>query len=126
MSRIRIIKQLSVNLLIQSLVSLVQNGLEASPVGTPVEIHAELASTESLDLRVIDRGCGIDPDLLNQLGSPFFTTKGSGKGLGLFLARLFVQQVGGSMEIRSKKGQGTTLRLRLPLVPLHTHTLSSP
>lgn len=105
--------------LIQSLISLVQNGLEASPAGTPVEIQATLASSETLDLRVIDRGCGMDLDLLSRLGSPFFTTKGSGKGLGLFLARLFVQQVGGSMEIHSEKGRGTTLHLQLPLVPFH-------
>ncbi|MBL9166114.1 MAG: hypothetical protein JNN07_00065 [Verrucomicrobiales bacterium] len=106
--------------LIQSLVSLVQNGLEASSAGSTVEVRAAATSNDSLDLRVIDPGCGMDPDFLSRLGSPFFTTKGSGKGLGIFLVRLFVQQVGGSMEIDSEKGRGTTVRLRLPTVPLNT------
>jgi two-component system sensor histidine kinase RegB len=51
-------------------------------------------------------------------GEPFFTSKepGQGMGLGLYLAKLFVLQVGGSLDIHSEMGRGTQVNLRIPRV----------
>jgi two-component system sensor histidine kinase RegB len=65
---------------------------------------------------VSDRGPGISPDVLARVGEPFFTTKptGRGMGLGIFLARAVVERLGGQFAIRSVPGAGTTATLALP------------
>ena len=70
-------------------------------------------------LEVIDRGAGMPPDVLARAGEPFFTTKapGRGMGLGLFLARSLVESLGGSFELRSPPGTGTTVVAGLPDSP---------
>jgi two-component system sensor histidine kinase RegB len=57
-------------------------------------------------------------EILSKAGEPFFTTKipGEGMGLGLFLTQTLAAQLGGSLELRSKPGRGTTATLRLPII----------
>ena len=59
---------------------------------------------------------GIDEADLQHILDPFFTTKEKGTGLGLSVVYGIVEGMGGSLEIDSKKGRGTTVRIRLPLV----------
>ena len=56
-------------------------------------------------------------DVLNRVGDPFFTTKepGRGIGLGLFLSRNVISQLGGDLDFRSRPGVGTTATVSLPL-----------
>jgi two-component system sensor histidine kinase RegB len=56
------------------------------------------------------------PDVLARVGEPFFTTKptGKGMGLGIFLARAVIERLGGQFSIRSSPGAGTTATLSLP------------
>lgn len=63
---------------------------------------------------VRDNGRGISPDQLQSVFRPFFTTKRQGTGLGLSLSRRIVEQHGGSIEVRSKPGEGTEFTVRLP------------
>jgi signal transduction histidine kinase len=65
---------------------------------------------------VIDRGTGMTPEHLGRAGEPFFTTKpaGAGTGLGLFVARATIEQLGGSLALASTVGQGTTATIVLP------------
>jgi len=67
-------------------------------------------------LCVADTGCGMLPEVIARAFDPFFTTKplGQGTGLGLSMVYGFVQQSGGHVQINSKVGQGTTVRLYLP------------
>jgi signal transduction histidine kinase len=63
-----------------------------------------------------DTGAGMAPETLARAMEPFFTTRpsGAGKGLGLSIARRFARQAGGSLEMTSQPGEGTTVHLRLP------------
>jgi signal transduction histidine kinase len=68
-------------------------------------------------IEVSDTGVGILPEHLPRVSEPFFTTKeeGKGTGLGLAICRRIVQQHHGILEIESKVGEGTTVRVTLPI-----------
>ena len=65
-------------------------------------------------VEVSDTGGGIPADVLASVTEPFFTTRQEGTGLGLAIAKRYVEQNGGRLEITSRPGEGTTVRLRLP------------
>jgi PAS domain S-box-containing protein len=71
-------------------------------------------------ITVSDDGCGISEDLLDKVFGPFFTTKpvGEGTGLGLSIAHEIVREHGGSIELESSEGAGTTVTIRLPIGPI--------
>lgn len=87
---------------------------------------------DQIELAVADTGCGIAPELIDQIFQPFVTTKGAlggsttpGTGLGLAISYGIVQSHGGSISIQSKVGHGTTLFVRLPIVGEHPGSLGS-
>ena len=59
----------------------------------------------------------MDEEALARVFEPYFSTKSTGTGLGLPIARRNVELNGGTIEVESGKGQGTTVRVRLPVVP---------
>ncbi|MFQ5707873.1 MAG: sensor histidine kinase [bacterium] len=69
-----------------------------------------------IQIAITDTGAGIDETYLEKIFDPFFTTKDSGKGTGLGLAVCngILQTLKGKIEVRSKKGRGTTISIRLP------------
>ena len=70
----------------------------------------------TLTIGIEDDGHGMSPEVLARVDEPFFTTKppGHGFGLGVFLARSVVEQLGGALDISSVEEVGTTVTLRLP------------
>jgi two-component system, sensor histidine kinase RegB len=98
------------------LTALIRNALDASGDGRPISIAAEVADSK-VQFAVVDSGSGMSPDTLNRLGEPFFTTKapGKGMGLGIFLARVFAERLGGNLAFESEIGRGTRATLELPL-----------
>jgi two-component system sensor histidine kinase RegB len=100
----------------QALLSLVRNAFDASrdAPGSCVDVVV-VRSDGRLRVAVHDRGAGMPPDVLKHAGEPFFTTKepGRGLGLGLFLARVFAERLGGRIAIES--ADGTTVSLDLPV-----------
>ncbi len=67
-----------------------------------------------VELRISDSGTGIDPDLLDKIFEPYFTTKKDGTGLGLAVTWSIVDRHGGHISVSSRVGQGTTFRVLLP------------
>ena len=103
------------NQLQQVLVNLSLNACEAMPNGGTL-----LVSTACLDNQVVvevtDTGCGIKEEHLDRIFEPFFTTKPAGKGTGLGLSVSYgiVRQHGGTLEVESREGKGTTFTITLP------------
>ena len=98
----------------QAVANLVRNGLHASGTA-PVSLELHSAGAWS-SVTVADRGRGMAADELSRAGEPFFTTKGNqGMGLGLFVARTTVEQLGGSCTLTSTPGRGSVAELRLPV-----------
>jgi two-component system sensor kinase len=102
-----------------ALLNVINNAVDASAPGAVVRVDAALAQHESrsgVRIDVLDHGTGIASDVLVHVFDPFFTTKpvGQGTGLGLSLARQFVERHGGRLTIESELGKGTIVHLWLP------------
>ncbi|MBN2574416.1 MAG: PAS domain-containing sensor histidine kinase [Deltaproteobacteria bacterium] len=102
--------------LLQVLTNLVVNALQAMPNGGNLTIATAADARHAL-LVVEDTGVGIAKDVMDKLFLPFFTTKdvGGGTGLGLPVVHGIVTAHGGSIQVRSKVGQGARFEVRLPL-----------
>jgi len=70
-----------------------------------------------LELRVRDDGVGMSPEVLGRVGTPFFTTRTEGTGLGISQCQRLVGTVGGRFRIESEPGIGTTVTIALPTAP---------
>jgi two-component system NtrC family sensor kinase len=103
------------NQLQQVFVNLSLNACEAMPNGGTLLVST-LCEGGSVAVKVTDTGCGIKRAHLDQIFEPFFTTKpvGKGTGLGLSVTYGIVQQHGGSLEVQSEEGKGTTFTILLP------------
>jgi signal transduction histidine kinase len=100
----------------EALFNLVANAVEATPAKG--EVTARVAARDGLvEVTIRDTGRGMPPEVLARLGTPFFTTRAEGTGLGVLLARSVFTQHGGTLELSSVLGQGTTATCRLPLTP---------
>ncbi len=101
----------------QALRGLLKNALDASAGSEGVQLEVS-AEEERLILHVRDEGRGMSPEILEQAENPFFTTKeaGQGMGMGLLLTRTVLERLGGTMELASEMGVGTSVRLTLPLM----------
>lgn len=113
--------------LVQVFLNLARNALEAMPeraggtltiaTGLRMDHRVEHGGERlaSVAVEVSDTGGGIPEAVREQVMTPFFTTRATGTGLGLPLARHFVALHGGSLQLESREGQGTTVRVLLPL-----------
>lgn len=97
----------------QALLNLVLNALEATPAGGHVVVRAS-GERRRFVVEVIDDGEGMSPDVKDKALTPFFTTREEGTGLGLALVRRIVEQHGGSVDLSSRPGGGTTVTLVFP------------
>jgi len=104
---------------VESIVTnLLLNAREA--ITPPGRISLEVTTQgDWLCIRVADTGCGMTPEFIAQkLFKPFQTTKKDGLGIGMFQVRTLVEAHGGRLEVQSRPGQGTVIRVWLPLIPV--------
>jgi signal transduction histidine kinase len=101
----------------QIILNLVNNAFQAIDDGCFLDVRAEMVGPEQVRLSIRDNGCGISEDHLNKVFEPFFTTKkeGQGTGLGLSITYGLVQKLHGNITVQSKRGQGTTFVVTLPV-----------
>ncbi len=109
----------------QAVLNLAVNAREAMPEGG--RLHFRVHRTRQDGGRVVvvevqDAGRGIPEEVRDRIFEPFFTTKANGTGLGLYTVRSIVEGHGGTVQVDSKAGQGTTVRLVLPALPLGSKT----
>ncbi len=93
--------------------NLLLNAVQASPAGGAVTVKTRPAGGK-VEIAVIDRGSGIDPEQRENIFNPFFTTKADGVGLGLAIVSKIIDEHGGQIEVESEPGQGSIFRLSLP------------
>jgi two-component system, NtrC family, nitrogen regulation sensor histidine kinase NtrY len=100
-------------LLEQALINLVKNAVEAvTEVPRPrITLTAELKTMGQVRIAISDNGCGISPENLENIFIPFFTTKRGGSGIGMSIVRQIVKLNGGSINVISAPGTGTTVNL---------------
>ena len=105
------------NQLSQVLMNLLLNAAQATPEGGRITVFAErVPSADRVEIRIVDTGCGIPPEVLPHVFEPFFTTKrGKGTGLGLSISQTYVRSHDGEIQIESIPNRGTTVTIMLPL-----------
>ncbi len=111
----------------QILVNLLSNAIKYTEEGS-VTLAVRPADDGGVELAVTDTGIGIDPDHLERVFEPFWqaespnTRKAGGTGLGLSVNQRLVALLGGSMEVESRLGEGSTFTVRLPPEPPRTQS----
>ncbi|WP_216829764.1 sensor histidine kinase [Alkalihalobacterium elongatum] len=96
----------------QVLINLIKNAIEVMDSGV-ITIEVSL-SEDKLIIMVADNGPGIPADRLHKIGEPFYSTKEKGTGLGLLTSFKIIEHHKGSMQVKSKVGEGTTFIVTLP------------
>ena len=106
----------------RTLTNVIENALHAMPgrgTLTVTSRTSHVASRESqaasLVVEITDTGVGMDQDALKKIFEPYFSTKATGTGLGLTIAKRNVELLGGTIDVTSERGAGTTVTITLPL-----------
>ncbi|HKG21195.1 MAG TPA: ATP-binding protein [Blastocatellia bacterium] len=94
--------------------NLIINAIEACEPGGTVKVKTSKNGDNSLLVEIADDGSGMDPETLRRLFEPFYTTKSTGTGLGMAIARKIAELHRGDLKIRSKLSVGTVASVRLP------------
>ena len=122
---VRIVKQIDHNLPVfygnpsafrEIFLNLFLNAVQAVSKSGVIQISVRYKSMDrTIEIRVSDTGAGIQPEYLNQVFNPFFTTRQEGTGLGLFVTQQIVHRYNGSIHVESKVGEGTIVIVELPI-----------
>ena len=98
-----------------ALLNIVINAVQAMPEGGQLMVKLEASSPEWVTVSFTDTGAGIPGKELAKVFEPLFTTKAKGIGLGLALTRTLVEGHGGTIEVQSEVGKGSTFTVKLPV-----------
>lgn len=99
----------------QCLLNLYLNAIQAMDKGGVLSVRSLKGSNQNIRVEIEDTGKGINPDDLNKIFDPYFTTKTSGTGLGLAIVHRTIESHQGSIKVRSAPGRGTIFTISLPV-----------
>lgn len=109
--------RLDANILKQILLNIIMNALQAmEDGGGKLLVETAAAGNDHACFTIADNGPGIQPEMINRIFDRYFTTKkpGEGTGLGLFVTKSLIENMGGKIEVASRGGGGTTFTITLP------------
>lgn len=98
----------------QVLINIIKNGIEAMKNHGRLEIKAYSENQQAI-INISDNGEGMTKEQLSKVGTPFYSTKDKGTGVGLTICFQIISQLKGSIEVKSEPGIGTTFVIKLPL-----------
>jgi signal transduction histidine kinase len=101
----------------RALTNVIENALHAMPGSGKLTIAANADGQDghhSVNVQIRDTGVGMDADALAKIFEPYFSTKASGTGLGLTIAKRNVELNGGTISVASERGVGTAVTITLP------------
>ena len=99
-----------------ALINLMVNALEACKGLPKLRLGVDCTSGSYVDIVLQDNGAGVSGEVLEHVFEPFFTTRSSGTGLGLAVARAVIQSMGGSIKLSSRPNRGTRVNIRIPVL----------
>jgi two-component system, sporulation sensor kinase B len=99
----------------QLIINIIKNAIEVSNDGDTVLVEAK-SEKGFVMIKVIDRGCGMTEAEIQSLGTPFYSLKNKGTGLGLMICYNIAQKYNGTIKFDSSKGKGTTVIIKFPAV----------
>lgn len=100
----------------QCILNIIKNGIEAMPNGGDLVISCREMANSHVSITIEDTGCGMSPQQLAKIGEPYFSTKAEkGTGLGMMVVNNIIQEMGGTMDVKSKLNEGTKFKIALPL-----------
>lgn len=97
----------------QAIINVVKNAIEAMPDGGIIEVQSFRQEAEVI-VKVLDDGEGMTPEQLGRLGTPYFSAKEKGTGLGTMVVFRIVESMGGKITYQSEKGKGTQVAMQFP------------
>ncbi|WP_342429985.1 EAL domain-containing protein [Neobacillus sp. FSL H8-0543] len=98
----------------QVFINIIKNSIEAIPKNGFVELQGSIEGKNVL-IKIIDNGIGVSEERVQKLGEPFYSNKEKGTGLGLMICFRIVREHNGSIKVKSKENEGTTVEVRLPI-----------
>ncbi|WML48425.1 HAMP domain-containing sensor histidine kinase [Neobacillus sp. PS3-34] len=98
----------------QLITNLVKNAIEASKIGDAVTVIAK-KMRDYVEIKIIDYGSGMSEAEVKSLGTPFYSLKSKGTGLGLMICYQIVEKYNGTIQFQSIKDEGTTVTLKFPI-----------
>ena len=130
------------NLFARALTNIIENALYAMPgkgtltitvrlkpdtttVRRSLDARRSLVKSRTVEVEIADTGGGMDDEAVSRMFQPYFSTKATGTGLGLTIAKRNVELNGGTIRVASERGVGTTVTLTLPLNSCESFRLES-
>jgi PAS domain S-box-containing protein len=109
----------------QVFLNIIINAIESMTKGGELKVSMEKKDEETIIILIIDQGCGMTEERVKKLGEPFYSNKEKGTGLGLMSSYKIIHEHKGEIFIESKINSGTTVEIKLPLIPKYEPVLLS-
>ncbi|MFC4810476.1 ATP-binding protein [Paenibacillus sp. GCM10023250] len=100
----------------QFLINIMKNAVEAMPDGGTVRASCIAVDESRIEIRVLDEGVGMTKEEVERLGSPYYSLKKSGTGLGMMVSFQIIRSFGGTLRVFSEKNKGTEVVASLPSI----------